>query len=176
MRKIALLISIVSLSGCAVEHSFTVTPVKEVPKGKTKVVKKYVAMVADGAKRSRNVIEVYDIGATVNADGDLVGKHQLYRVVESSRWVLASHVKSPDIPAPRLPSPVEPERKEKAPSTPNTASQPNMDVSNSNALARQQANPSVDQPSVIPDDITKASPAERQALQDFGNVQTTPAP
>jgi hypothetical protein len=173
--KIALLISLNSFVGCAVEHSFTVTPVNVMPKGKTKAVRKYSTTLIAGAKHTRNVVEVYDIGATVDADGDLVGKHQLFRVVESSRWVLASKVKSPPFP---VATPDHQERVPKKERVENNAkavpqaSPGSTDLNN--ALAGQQ--PQQDGTSVIPDDITKASPAEQQALQDFSNVKPAATP
>jgi hypothetical protein len=177
--KTALLILIGNLAGCAVEHSVTLVPIKSMPKGKAQSKRKYNVVMVTGARRTRNIIEVYDIGSTVNDSGDLVGQHQLFRVVESSHWVLASKVKTPILP---IPAPTPPARHSEPDSRKETAENPlkpgpQTPIDNNNALAGGQQQP--DSSSVIPDNPALATPEERQALTDFNNANpanATPAP
>jgi hypothetical protein len=86
---LVLLVSSLAL-GCAEQREYTFTEIKAVPKTakKTTVKSKHVTVVGKDGKRTDNQIVIYDVGTTVNSEGDLVGPHKVYRVVETSHWIL----------------------------------------------------------------------------------------
>jgi hypothetical protein len=89
--KALLVILVSSLAlGCAQERQFTLIEIKGgVPKSAKKTVKsKPVAVVGKDGKRTDSQFVVYDVGQTINENGDLVGPHKVYRLVETSRWIL----------------------------------------------------------------------------------------
>lgn len=89
MKKVALILVSSLMMGCASQTEYTFTEIKVVPKTakKATVKPKSVSITTDG-KRTDNKIVVYAVGTTVNEAGDLVGPHKVYRVVETSHWIL----------------------------------------------------------------------------------------
>ncbi len=122
--KTSLAILALFLSSCAQTKTttLTITPIKSLPKSdQKKVVRRFVANVdatdssgrrmAGGLIRTPKIVEVYDVGTTINAEGDLVGPHQLYRVVETETW--APPLKKRDLNTPAEDKPVPYKGKEK---------------------------------------------------------------
>lgn len=87
--RLVILVSSLAL-GCAEQREYTFTEIKSVPKTSKKVVSKSKtkAVVNKDGKRTDNQILVYDVGTTIDGNGDLVGPHKVYRVVETSHWIL----------------------------------------------------------------------------------------
>jgi hypothetical protein len=86
---LALLVSSLAL-GCAEQREYTFTEIKAVPKTAKKITvkSKHMTVVGKDGKRTDNQIVIYDVGTTVNSEGDLVGPHKVYRVVETSHWII----------------------------------------------------------------------------------------
>lgn len=91
-----LLSSSLSLMGCmTTKKEYTFIPIKALPK--TAIAKgpdrhfaaSTVMKDSSGQKivnRTMKLYKVYEVGTTEDANGDLVGPHQLYRVVETETW------------------------------------------------------------------------------------------
>lgn len=168
--------------GCTVQHEYTITPIKDFPKAENKkVVKKYVASVittTDSSgrvalnskpKRSPNMIEVYSIGPTVDEEGDLVGPHKLYRVVETSKWMFSQPHKSENK---SLPTPIKPIK--------STESDHPSQVSNDSKKAPEEAKTTAiddrNAKAEAPPDVTPTPDTEMQSAIDKAFSIGTPKP
>jgi hypothetical protein len=92
------LILISTLAGCAQQQTktreITVVKLDKLPASAKKKgpTQKFTAQVnLTPGKLKPRMVEIYDIGPTVDSNGNLVGEHKYYKVVETERWTYIPH-------------------------------------------------------------------------------------
>lgn len=184
MKKLLTILtaSSVAMSGCTSTTSYTVELLKSPPKGiekSKKVVQKKKSFIWNGPERSEAVVQVIDIGPTVDDTGSLKAPHKYYRLIKTETWL-------PGMPGKEIPKTSPTFVKEGSPTD-----RLNKAVERAEAAARRvedafdkgtaqtatppptQAEPPPD-PTNIDTYMHPQIPSDDQALRDAANSNPTP--
>lgn len=181
---IILTASSVAMSACTSTTTYTVELLKSPPKGMEKlkkVTQKKKSFIWNGPERSEAVVQVIDIGPTVDDTGSLRAPHKYYRLIKTETWL-------PGMPGKGMPKTVPTFVKEGSPTD-----KLNKAVERAEAAAKRvedafdkgtaQTNVSPPVPADPPPDPTNIDtymhpqiPSDDQALRDAANSNPTPAP
>ncbi len=85
------------MSACTSTTTYTVTPLKSAPKGIDKVHKaaSKKSTVTYGPQRTNALVQIIDIGPTIDGEGNLVGPHKYYKIVKTETWTLGKSKEAP---------------------------------------------------------------------------------
>lgn len=182
---ISLTASSLAISACTSTTTYTVELLKSPPKGiekSKKVGQKKRSVIWNGPERSEAVVQVIDIGPTVDDTGSLRAPHKYYRLIKTETWL-------PGMPGKGMPKTVPTFVKEGSPTD-----KLNKAVERAEAAAKRvedafdkgtaqtnvpqgpptPADPAPQDPTNIDAYMHPQIPSDDQALRDAANSNPTP--